>query len=1005
MPEFPSQVDKIFQEALDLAPEQRSAYLDQACAGDEDLRHEVESLVSSYEQSSKFMETPVIEIDAAVIAGADAKSEGRLVGHYQIIRRLGVGGMGEVYLASDTRTDRKVALKVLPNHLLNDEERVRRFQQEARAALALNHPNIVTIFEIGEANGEYFIASEWIQGETLRARIDRHSLSISESLDITIQVAAGLTEAHSHGIVHRDIKPENVMLRPDGYVKVLDFGIAKLTDLRRPTTASEDPTALKIQTAPQMVLGTLNYMSPEQARAQPVDERTDTWSLGVLLYEMVAGHPPFGGETSSDVMAAILEKRPAPLARFSREAPEALEDIVTMALAKNRDERYQTATQMMAALRRLKQRIELASELEASEAPAISGRTDAQRTIGVAAGSTAATVEPTTVQPASSAEFIVGEIKRHRRGAIAIFGVLILLAVVLTYGVYRLRPVSNSAVSFQSMTITRLTTSGRAADGAISPDGKYVAYLNLDEGGRMTIWLRQVATSSNVKIVDSGQKGFFGIPRGLTFSPDGNYLYYRARTEIPTGTTNVYALFRIPVLGGDSRKVIDSAFSPVSFSPDARRIAFARNNAPVMGESYLIVANADGTEEHVIDKHKLSEQFTAPGWPMGPVWTPDGKRIVCASGVYPSSLIEVQVDNGAERQIGAQHWANIDHLSWLPDGSALLLTAQEESSARFQIWQVSYPSGEARRITNDLNSYRGMSLTADSATMAVVQTVTQSDIWVMPYGKTGEARAITSGKGNDDGYHGLSWTPAGRLVYASSATGSLELWSIDSDGGNQKQLTSDAHQYVEPMVTPDGRYIVFFSTRTGPLNLWRMDADGGNLKPLTTSKVFGGISCSPDGKFVVYTARGSQDLPVLWKIGIDGGEPVQLTDEKYWAELPTISPDGKKVAFQYFGGGKRATLGSIPIEGGQITDVAELQQRIFGRLRWTPDGSAIAYDMERGGTQNIWAVPLAGGAAKQLTDLKDQNLIFSFDWSKDGKQLALSRGTQVNDVVLISNFR
>jgi len=1007
MPERLDRIDEIFQAALDLAPEHRSAYLDQACPRDPKLRAEVQSLISAYERSEGFIETPALEVDAAVIAGPPAKSiVGQSIGHYQIIRRLGVGGMGEVYLASDTRTDRKVALKVLPNHLMNDEERVRRFQQEARAALALNHPNIVTIFEIGAADGKYFIASEWIQGETLRTRIDSHSLSIGESLDIAIQVAAGLSEAHAHGIIHRDIKPENVMLRPDGYVKVLDFGIAKLTDLRKPVTASEDPTALKVQTAPQMVLGTLNYMSPEQARAQPVDERTDTWSLGVLLYEMIAGRPPFAGETSSDVMAAILEKRPAPLARFSREAPEALEDIVTMALAKNRDERYQTATQMMAALRRLKQRLDVAMELERSESPASGDRREAFGTAGIGASPTETNAQAATIPRASSAEFIITEIKRYRWRVIAVFGLLILLAGGLTYEIYRWTNASKSA-PFQSMKITRLTTSGKAFDVSISADGRYVAYINVDEGVRMSIWLRQVATGSNHKIIDTAQMGVTGFPRGLTFSPDGNYLYFRARNEVPRGGTNVYALFRVPLLGGDAQKVIGSIYSPVSFSPDGKRIAFVRNNKPVEGESNLIIANPDDTDERIIDKHPLSQPFAAPNWPMAPAWSPDGKILACAAGIYPASLIEVHVDSGAERPIGPQNWASIDHLSWLPDGSALLLTVQDDSSSHMQIWQVSYPSGEARRITRDLNSYRGMSLTSDAGTMAVVQIVTQSDIWIMPNGQTGEARRITSGPGNDDGYHGLSWTPNGKLVYASTATGILELWSIDANGGNQKQLTSDLHRYDEPMVTPDGRYIVFFSDRTGPLNLWRMDIDGGNLKQLSTSKLSSVSACiSPDGKRIIYSSLGGHGTPVLSSIGIDGGEPVQLTDDKYWAELPSVSPDGTQIAFGYFGAGQPASLGTIPIGGGQTTHMADLPQRIFRELRWTPDGTNVAYIDQTGGTQNLQAVPAGGGASKQLTDFKaDQNFIFSFDWSKDGKQLALSRGTLVSDVVLISDFK
>lgn len=559
-----NQVDEIFQAALDLPREKRPAYLKEACAGDADLQREVESLLSSHDRSADFMERPAIESDAAVIADElTAANVGESIGHYQVIELIGSGGMGSVYLAADTRTGRKVALKLLPHELSKDQNRVQRFQQEARAVLALNHPNIVTIYEIGQVDGRHFIATERIQGETLRHRLAAKSISVGEALDIAIQVAAALTAAHEQSIVHRDIKPENIMLRTDGYVKVLDFGIAKLTQIET-ASSPEAQTALKVRTAPGMVIGTVNYMSPEQARGLPVDQRTDIWSLAVVLYEMVAGCVPFAGETSGDVIAAILERQPPPLARFSREVPDALEEIVTTALAKNRDERYQTATQMSAALRRLKQRLDLAAELQRTSPPvtdSAAGFTHDRQDTGRATER-----QVTPASNVSSAEFIAREIKRHRLGAALVFGVLALLVGATVYAIYRSIGSSRTTPSFQAMRFTRLTTSGKAADATISPDGKYVAYINLDEGGRISIWLRQVVTASNVKLVDSAQMGFFGIPRGLTFSPDGNYLYYRARTQVPTGNTNVYALFRIPVLGGDSRKVIESVFSPISFS-------------------------------------------------------------------------------------------------------------------------------------------------------------------------------------------------------------------------------------------------------------------------------------------------------------------------------------------------------------------------------------------------------------------------------------------------------
>src|SRR3989454_8529369 len=411
------QIDEIFQAALDLTSEQRAAYLDQACAGDHDLRAEVESLISSYEQAGSFIEQPAIEVDAFVVAGPmTSVMAGESIGHYQIIEPLGSGGMGEVYLASDTRMDRKVALKLLPQYFTEDHERVRRFQQEARAALALNHPNIVAIYEIGQVDGKHFIVTEFIEGETLRQRMSQGPLKLGESIDIASQVAGGLTAAHEAGIIHRDIKPENVMLRRDGYAKVLDFGLAKLTERPAITADTQAPTRVNVKTQPGIVMGTANYMSPEQARGLKVDVRTDIWSLGVVLYEMIAGRVPFEGETPSDVISLILQKEAPPLARCAPETPAELQRIVDKSLTKNRDERYQTVKDLLIDLRRLNKRLDFEDELQRSVSPELSS-------VGtVAAGGHTSAVTLTasrgTAHTASTAQYLVGQIKRHKVVAI-----------------------------------------------------------------------------------------------------------------------------------------------------------------------------------------------------------------------------------------------------------------------------------------------------------------------------------------------------------------------------------------------------------------------------------------------------------------------------------------------------------------------------------------------------------------------------------------------------------
>jgi Tol biopolymer transport system component len=367
-------------------------------------------------------------------------------------------------------------------------------------------------------------------------------------------------------------------------------------------------------------------------------------------------------------------------------------------------------------------------------------------------------------------------------------------------------------------------------------------------------------------------------------------------------------------------------------------------------------------------------------------------------------LLEVGVENGEERQIGAQRWAYIDSISWIKDGSGLMITGRDQSSPQSQVWHVEYPSGEARRVTNDLNDYQGMSLTADNNMMVVVQTARETNIWLAPAGKPSEARQVTTGVGKADGYWGISWAPDAKLVYGSNASGNRDIWLMDLNRGTQKQLTSDARQNFYPTISPDGRSIVFVSDRGEIFGIWLMGVDGSNPKQLVKGPILGRPLFSLDGRWIIYSSVGGKGIPALWKIGIDGGEAVLLNDQ-HWEELPAISPDGKQITFQYFllGAGEMS-IGQIPIEGGQITKIAALPFRVERTLRWTPDGSAVAYIDNRGGKGNIFALPAGGGAPKQLTDFKSDS-IFWFDWSPDGKQLALSRGTQTSEVVLISNFR
>ena len=361
------QVNDLFQLAAERAPEERTTFLQTACQGDEGLRREVESLIASFERAENFIESPAFEVAPELLTKDGAAAMvGQSIGHYRIESLIGVGGMGEVYLATDINAGRKAALKLLPTHLIRDPERLKRFQQEARVVAGLNHPNIVTVYEVGEDNSTRYIASELVEGETLRQRLAYGPISVGASIDVAIQVAGALTAAHQAGIVHRDVKPENIMLRPDGYVKVLDFGIAKLAEQEIPSEVTQETATKMVETNVGSILGTVRYMSPEQASGAPVDKRTDIWSLGVVLYEMAAGRPPFAGESPAEVLTAILTTDPSPLNSHVVKPPEELQRIVTKALHKNPDERYQNANEILEALKAFRRKQELAAELEHS---------------------------------------------------------------------------------------------------------------------------------------------------------------------------------------------------------------------------------------------------------------------------------------------------------------------------------------------------------------------------------------------------------------------------------------------------------------------------------------------------------------------------------------------------------------------------------------------------------------------------------------------------------------
>jgi serine/threonine protein kinase/Tol biopolymer transport system component len=924
-------IDALVQTAVELEPDRRAAFLDEACAGDEDLRAHVERLLSYDERTFALIESPAAEIAVDLFAAAEpALSAGQRLGRYEVLDFVGAGGMGEVYRARDADLGRTVALKLLPPDFTSDDDRVRRFQAEARAASSLNHPNIITVYEIGRDDDKQFIATEFIEGETLRERMERGQLAAREAVRIAVQAAEALAAAHVAGIVHRDVKPENIMVRPDGYLKVLDFGLAKLTEQESPLSNVGLPGAVTSDSVVGLVMGTVRYMSPEQARGEALDARSDLFSLGVVLYEMIAGCVPFDGETSHDVIAAILHAEPAVLRKRAPEVPAEMERIVATCLRTSKSERYQTTEQLLADLNAL------------------------ARALDLEAGSTA----DTSTTPRRSRALASAKAGGAAIGALVLVGLTAYLAV--SSSARRPEPL-------RSITKTAIPGSEKIGTAAISPDGRYVVETFMAKDDEL--WVRDLATGSRERIVASG----VALAPTPTFSPDSTSIYYGVEESGGPGGTPAFTIYRIPVPGGDPQKVLEGSYGPVGVSPDGSRLAFVRVGE---GESTnLEVCNADGAGERTVATRRPPDFFHA-----SPTWSPNGRSITCGTG--STGLIDVSTEDGTERPIAAGSLGAIKAV-WLADGRGLLALAAEQGQDIHQIWYVTYPDGQPRNVTNDLDNYVTFSVTADGGTLVGVQAGATSNLWVAPRGELTQARQITDGRFNS--YNQVAWTPDGRIVCPLVTNGVRDLWLVSADGSDRRQLTFGMDTRW-PAVSPDGRYLLFTSKRTGNGEIWRVDADGGN--PTRLADGFA-PTCTPDG-WVVYFGAGT-----LWKVPVEGGAPVRLTDKP--SSSPYASPDGTLVACGYQDDpAKPDRVGIVSVADGRLVRTLDMEPTF--PLRWTPDGSELIYAADGG----IWSRPIAGGPPRRLIAFGSDGP-GGFDMSRDGT-FVYSRSVPYRDAVVIRSL-
>jgi len=969
-PERLRQIEELYHSALALSATDRESFIEKSCGEDKDLLRELETLLAIKSSSNNFFEKPPLSLAAEMFAQKEKQTnlEGTEISHYKIIRLLGAGGMGQVYLAEDTKLHRRIALKILTAQFETDVERINRFKKEARAVSALNHPNIITIYSIEETEAGNFIATEFIDGQTLRERIAEKPLPWQEAVKIAIQITGALKTAHSVGIIHRDIKPANIMIRRDGIVKVLDFGLAKLSG---PDSGDFET---REHTAPNRLMGTINYMSPEQVLGEHVDARTDIFSFGVVLYEMLSGVMPFAGPSDAAIYNATINKIQPSLRESNDQIPAELDHIVECAMAKDREARYQSFSEL---------RADLKSILRDSQT-----------------GSFDNAVTKINIRSAATRGV---RLRKSRKAALWLIAPLLILglAAVVYWKYFYVQ--KSSVTSFQSIKLDVLTAHGLARSVAISPDGKIIAYAKNEEDGRQSLWLRQTASAGDTQIVAPGQTKY----DFLRFSSDGNFLYF-VGTE---GVGQPSSLYQITTLGRNQRKVITGVDSQISFSPDGTQIAFIR---VLEGDNSIIIAGEQGGNERILVTRKFPKVY---GDEVS--WSPDGKLIAVPTltrgATYAGGMAVIDIASGKEAPIPLKEekLLRISQIAWMSDGRGLIyLPYAADMGQRYQIRYAAYPSGDVQNVTNDLSSYEDFSLTADCQTLVAVQRQYSMGIWLTQADDFSTTVSINSKTAADDGERGVAWTRDNRIVFVSSEGGAQNIWRMDTDGSNPTPLTKDySYGKMLPSLSVGGDSITFFSRAVDlatkqllPGNtFFQMDSEGQNVHRVIGNNDAAFAAASANADWVVYTSRAEGKFRI-WKVPLKGGSPVQLTDVD--SISPVISRDGKLVAYLIREKDKPLKLGIISIDGGPPLKTFELPATTNSEtgIAWNKTANGILFVNTLGTTSNIWTQPMNGGKPTPLTAFKEFQ-IAAFALNAEGTRLAVARGSRNRDVVLIKNIQ
>jgi serine/threonine protein kinase len=876
-----------------------------------------------------------------VTAPRPAQRVGRLTGetvsHYRVLEVIGGGGMGLVYRAEDLKLDRAVALKFLPEEVCDDPKARERFQREAHAVSALDHPNICTLYEFDEYQGHPFIAMQLLQGETLREHIalGRFRLSEPEGLEIATQIASGLAAAHERGIIHRDIKPANIFITEKNVAKILDFGVAKVIEAGEsmettPSLDSRSPASNFVD-APHLTrtglkLGTAGYMSPEQVRGEQLDSRTDIFSFGLVLYEMATGRRPFSGATEADVQHAIEYADPKPVSELVAEVSPKLEAIVAKCLEKECGRRYQSAA-------------EIRRELE----------------------SVAVEMAPTKYGGKPWKWFAVA--------------CLVILAGLAWVGGSRLRHRAEPP-SHPPLSIEKLTSDGNISGGAtISSDGKYIAYAVADNG-KSSIWIRQIVAGTKLQItppMDSENEG-------ITFSPDEAYVYY-----VQSGT-----LFRVPTLGGPAHKLIDGVRGPVSFSPDGKQMAYKTMRE---GRIDLVITDADGANTHVLWSRDMKGGFDPE---YGTSWSSDGKRIATSA---MDGVILVSDLSGKVKQVTLDlEGGQIFRLQWLPDSSGLAFIGSSETPGQDRVFLVTYPGGALRPLTTGTGDYDGASLgiTADGSAIFAVQVTRGTDLWLTG-GDFRHSKRLTEHR--TDYPWGMDMG-GDRIVYMSYEQGKSTLWTMKQDASNRVQTTPSGIRALFPALSPDGLQLLFQGMVGDKSNIWLGNVDGSDLRQITLGTDDEWPNFTSDGKSILFM-NFENSQPHIMVIPVAGGTPRRLSDRTLDARSRAcgnwVIAQAQDVSW--------FTYALVSTIDGHIEKIFEVPRNAYN-IECIPGAQSVSYTFDTRSVQgsNIWEMPLNGRPLRQITHF-DSDTVWSYVWSRDGRELLVSRGPSFSDAMLIRNFK